>query len=611
MFSSKLSTSRLPVILCGAIFFAIGALFTGVAAYLWLQDTREERALRAEGQAAQGTVVSKSIHADRSGGSTETTFRINYRFGAAQTDEVVDSADVNAATWEQLKQGGAVKVTYLPSSPSVHRIEGQDRGLLVNIIFGGVGIVFVLLGGLMLLWNIERAPHFALTSLDYFTRAPLLTFAVLWLIVTVPFLAGGAYLFALQRTIEAKFNTEAVKAIGMVLTKQVVRTRGHGQNSGTIYTSYRISFRYDASSGEIVGTVDLDENVWARLSERGPITVIFLADEPWEFRLAGAGTGWGNAFIVLAIGLGGTLIGLVVLVFGLKIARNAARPAKATALSSTPRVRATKPAPPRPSQTTTEDLTARAATAALAAIPGISVSGGGRPGWRLGAWTIPLIGIVFAVVGFVLVFSGIKELIDDRDYAAHGMTAQGRVIGKTIERAGQNNNENTKYILSYRFTTAKGETLDGRLVRSVEVWEAIKEGDTISVRYLPDRPEVNREANESAETDGLVMAGMGMVFAMVGSGIVIALSRRDLRRWRLRHKGTMVEGTVREIVPSSLRLNGVRQQQLRYSFRDASGHEHEGTSGPLAPDAVSRLRVGDKGSVYYDPNKPDDNIWGS
>jgi hypothetical protein len=142
-----------------------------------------------------------------------------------------------------------------------------------------------------------------------------------------------------------------------------------------------------------------------------------------------------------------------------------------------------------------------------------------------------------------------------------------------------------------------------------EAWEQTKEGDPISVRYLPDRPEANREAAESKESDAIFMTAMGLLFTIIGGGIVTAIGARDLHRWQLRHRGVKAEGTVLEIEPSWLTLNGVPQKELHYSFNDAAGQRHEGTSGPLAPGMASKLRVGSKGIVYYDLNRPDDNMW--
>jgi hypothetical protein len=477
-------------------------------------------------------------------------------------------------------------------------------------LFGSIGTVLLAVGLLLLFWSLGLFARSVSALLTMFTRAPPLTFAVLWLSITFPILIGGIYSFASQHSIHFKLNTEAHKTIGTVLTKQIVRTHGHGRDSGTTNIYYRLSFRFDAPADEVVGVADLDGEVWARLFERGPIAVSYLADEPWHFRTAGADTDLSSPIVLLAFGSAGTLIGIGVLILWLKGPRSR-KPVRARAVSSTPRVSAAGALRQRPASTTGEDIGSRATIAALTTIRGFSTGGGVQQRWRwtLGAWALPLVGIIPAVVGLLFVFFGVKQLIDERAYTAHGMVAQGSIIGKSLERAGESGSDSTKYRLAYRFTTARGETIDGGRVVPPEAWEETKEGDPISVRYLPDRPQANREAAESKESDAIFMTAMGLLFTIIGGSIVTAVGARDLHRWHLRHRGVKAEGTVLEIEPSWLTLNGVPQKELHYSFNDAAGQRQEGRSGPVAPDMASKLRVGSKGIVFYDLNSPDDNMW--
>ena len=559
MLSVGIPSSRLPVILCGAFFFLIGLLFAGTGASMWLHDARAIRSLRTEGATAHGTVLRKSIHADRSGGGDDTGFHVSYRFRSPPGNEFTDSAGVTFATWQQLKPGGTVNVVYLPADPAIHRVEGQQQDVMLPAIFGGIGSVFVLIGGLMLVWSLWPPPRVAATVLDALARQPFLTFAGLWLVITTPFLIAGVYLIASQRSVDATFKTQTARATGQVLSKAAVRSSSNSRDGVTTSTSYKVTFRYDAPSGdEVVGSANVDYDAWRRLSERGPIAVTFIADEPWNFRIDGAGTGWGRVLLLFGIGLGGVLIGIGALVVGLTIGRGRSRVEWTQPVSVTHGVPAARPAQHRTGAAGNSAL-AGAAVTGLSVMPSLSGMGGRRQGWRWlpQAWVIPAVGIIFSTVGITILIWGITMLADERSYAGHGVLAEGHITGKTITRAEQNGNNSTKYILSYRFTTASGETVEGSYAPPVDLWEAVKEGDALSVRFLPDRPHTNRAASEDHAMDGVMATGLGLLFAIVGGGMSVAVTRRAWRLHRLRQSGRLVQGTVLSVEPSGLTINGV------------------------------------------------------
>jgi hypothetical protein len=56
-------------------------------------------------------------------------------------------ATVGAALWDRLVERGPVHVTYLPDRPRTNRIEEQGADWALPLIFGGMGLLFVVLGG--------------------------------------------------------------------------------------------------------------------------------------------------------------------------------------------------------------------------------------------------------------------------------------------------------------------------------------------------------------------------------------------------------------------------------------------------------------------------------
>jgi hypothetical protein len=101
---------------------------------------------------------------------------------------------------------------------------------------------------------------------------------------------------------------------------------------------------------------------------------------------------------------------------------------------------------------------------------------------------------------------------------------------------------------------------------------------------------------------------VGAVLAAVG-GLIVgnALRARGTRR-RLLESGAIAAGTVIDIAPGNLRINGIPQWELRYSFRDAHGRTHEGKR-VLAHDEAREWQPGAVGRVRYDSRNPRTQVW--
>jgi hypothetical protein len=189
------------------------------------------------------------------------------------------------------------------------------------------------------------------------------------------------------------------------------------------------------------------------------------------------------------------------------------------------------------------------------------------------------------------------------------MVSTGRIVGKSIEHIRRGSTENTMFVIVYQFTTAAGEAVNGREVLQRRAWEAVHEGDAILVRYLPDDPKRNREASKGG-IGGAVIGGLaGLLMGSFGARMIGLVVRPAWRALRLKRAGGSAEGVVVAVEPSRRRVRFTRQWSIRYRFRDASGQEHEGSTGPLAPESVAGWHPGNVGTVFYDPNRPADNIW--
>ncbi|MFZ5877659.1 MAG: DUF3592 domain-containing protein [Nitrospirota bacterium] len=122
-----------------------------------------------------------------------------------------------------------------------------------------------------------------------------LVFGGLWLTVGLPFVFGGIHLFR----IESRFGEDAVAVQGMVLTRDIHRARS---NDGGTSTRYEVTYRFTADDGRTFEHRDsVNVQTWEALTERGPVEVRYLPDDPTQSRIAGE-TDWAGPLIMGGLG---------------------------------------------------------------------------------------------------------------------------------------------------------------------------------------------------------------------------------------------------------------------------------------------------------------------
>lgn len=109
----------------------------------------------------------------------------------------------------------------------------------------------------------------------------LLLFGGIWLLVGVPFTIAGVWIY----TTEREFERDAVVARGIVLSKDISRSRN---NDGSTSTSYSVHYRFTPRGGKTIeGESTVDRDDWNRLVEREPIEIAYLPRDPSTNRVRG------------------------------------------------------------------------------------------------------------------------------------------------------------------------------------------------------------------------------------------------------------------------------------------------------------------------------------
>lgn len=234
----------------------------------------------------------------------------------------------------------------------------------------------------------------------------------------------------------------------------------------------------------------------------------------------------------------------------------------------------------------------------------------GPSAWKLLSRAALLwVGTVLFIVGSVLATIGVQEARKEQTYHKQGLTIDALVLDKTIEQAKRGENSSTRYLVTYRFTTAQGETVEGSSEIPVEDWERLEAGQKFPVTYLPDAPASNRPHSEGDWIAIYVFLAIGGVFTVLGGGLAFSDLRAIVRTIRVSRHGLPTEGTIVSVGPTGTSINRVRQWRIRYRYRDHLGRTQESQSHLLSPDEAAAWREGNAGTVRFNRERPQDSVW--
>jgi hypothetical protein len=235
----------------------------------------------------------------------------------------------------------------------------------------------------------------------------------------------------------------------------------------------------------------------------------------------------------------------------------------------------------------------------------------GEPFKMAGGWSVDgvlrkspslLVGVIFFCVGIPFLILGVQYLRLEHLLAKHGITVEGIAHEKFVDR--------NVHLVRYRFTTAGGVTLESTDNVHESLWESIKEGGRVKVRYLKGAPDTNRiEGNISTKVLGTGFSLMGGVLVLLGGVALVRAYKKVLRQARLSREGVVVEGTAVGLRMASLKIDEVQQWAIRYTYRDDRGTVHEADSEPLSFEEAQTWRQGDKCRVMMNPKIPEESYW--
>lgn len=215
-------------------------------------------------------------------------------------------------------------------------------------------------------------------------------------------------------------------------------------------------------------------------------------------------------------------------------------------------------------------------------------------------------GVVLLGVGGVFCAVASTVFLQERAYDA-GLQADAVVVRKHLRPA--TSDASTAYELTYEVRSAHGE--DWQKVDSVDAatWEAVEEGGTIRVQYLPGDAASLRIAREARDTPLAFVAGVTGALALLGLWMIARGARGIWRTTRLYRHGQPAVGTVTAVRQTNVAVNRRVQWAVDFTYVDHLGQVQRGSSEPLPPAEALEWQEGDTGVVRFDADRPDLSVW--
>ncbi len=206
-----------------------------------------------------------------------------------------------------------------------------------------------------------------------------------------------------------------------------------------------------------------------------------------------------------------------------------------------------------------------------------------------------IVGVVFALVGVILISVGIGIFASNKKFEATAETTTAVItdIETYYKRSG---GEKKRYRDVYVQYEVDGKVYD----RELNYYSSgMYTGQTIEIMYNPENPAEIRSGNSLLML--LILCGMGVVFAAIGVPFT-AISIKGGAKKRLKANGERVTGTITDVITiTNVTINGSHPYKAECEVIDQfTGEKYLYSSKQVMNDIT--YMVGSTVDVYVDPN---------
>ena len=204
--------------------------------------------------------------------------------------------------------------------------------------------------------------------------------------------------------------------------------------------------------------------------------------------------------------------------------------------------------------------------------------------------------LVFILLGFLALFSGIPGYISDRRLRIEGIPVSGVI--SNIETYTDSDSDGV-YHTYHRAFVSYDVCGKNYKVKLSDYNFLMHEGDPITLYYLSDDDPSSADY-VSLASDMIVLIILGGIFGVIGIGFGIAYIRNILKK-RLLSTGISVMANVTYCGYGNVKIDDRRTYVVKCEWTDESGIYHAYKSGPFMYDPTDKL-LNNQVEVFVNPN---------
>ncbi|MBQ7981299.1 MAG: DUF3592 domain-containing protein [Oscillospiraceae bacterium] len=206
-----------------------------------------------------------------------------------------------------------------------------------------------------------------------------------------------------------------------------------------------------------------------------------------------------------------------------------------------------------------------------------------------------LIGIVFFLVGILLIIVSVVTYVGNKQFAANAETTMATITDIDTYRTRSNGKTKTRHNVYIKYEV-DGKTYNRELNYYTS---SMYEGKEIEVMYNPDNPADARAEDSFAS---IILVFMGLIFGGIGGGLFFTNVIAGGKRRKLMANGERVTGTITDIITvTNVRINGRHPYKAECEVVDyLTGEKYLYSSKQVIND-ISYM-IGSTVDVYVDPS---------
>jgi hypothetical protein len=183
---------------------------------------------------------------------------------------------------------------------------------------------------------------------------------------------------------------------------------------------------------------------------------------------------------------------------------------------------------------------------------------------------------------FIIILSALFNSSNEAALAANGIDTEATILDHyTVEQTDKSGSKSiSRYVLVMQFNK-DGKRYSITKDVTAKTYHQFEKGETISLRYLPDNPNLTQIPGE-AHTDIQIWVGLGLLYVAGAAVMGFLAIRRRYRKQRLEREGVRLPGRITQVNRKKDRHGIV--VEIQYTFSAPNGSVKKGKDSAIRND---------------------------